>query len=54
MRETSISKSADFLPGKERTLSSIRCLPVLRALWPGSLEEPFLEGPVGCREVGSL
>lgn len=54
MREPSISKSADFLPGNQRTLSSIRCLPMLGALWPGSLEGPFPAGPDGCREVGSL
>lgn len=54
MREPSISKSADFLPGNQRTLSSIRCSPMLGALWPGSLEGPFPAGPVVGREVGSL
>ena len=54
MREPSIKIQADFLPGNQRTLSSIRCSPVLGALWPGSLEGPFPAGPVVGREVGSL
>ena len=54
MREPSISKFADFLPGNQQTLSSIRYSPLLGALWPGSLEGPFLAGPVVGREVGSL
>ena len=46
MREPSINKSANYLSGNQQTLLSIRCSPMLGALWPGPLEGTSPGGPV--------